>query len=673
MECDDKIFCHVCVKAYKEKKLSASCLEPTFISTGYTNWKDATVNFANHEKSKCHADSLFTTVTAPSTMRDIGESLSAQHARDKLERRQCFMTIIQNLQFLARQGLPLRGDGDETDSNSMQLLKLRANDDSRITEWLKKKTDKYTSGDIQNEILKLMAMNVLRTVMQSFHTSKFFTILVDETTDSSNREQVVICLRWVDDAFEAHEEFIGLYEVDSITASTLVKVIKDVLLRMNLSLKKVRGQCYDGAAAMAGCRSGVAKIISDEEPRALFTHCYGHALNLACSDTIKKCVCLNDALFTTHEITKLIKKSPQRDACFQRLKASLAPTTPGVRILCPTRWTVKADTLQSVLDNYTVLLETWQESLTVVKDSEMRARIQGVSAQMNTFSFLFGAMLGQLLLRHSDNLSRTLQHAHISAAEGQRVATMTVRTLETIRDDANFDMFWTKAKSFAEELGIEEPQLPRRRKVPRSLEPGSAEPEFPTSAISHYRRLYFEGLDLIVSCIKDRFDQPGYKIYTQLECLALKAAQGESYDEELSFVCQHYTPDFNLDSLKVQLETFKCDFSALPGKSAVVTLQDVITYARSLSAAQKLLLSEVVTLLKLILVMPATNAVSERSFSALRRVKTFLRTTMNQDRLNHLMVLHIHKQITDDLNLKDVGNDFVSASEHRLSLFGKFT
>ena len=66
------------------------------------------------------------------------------------------------------------------------------------------------------------------------------------------------------------------------------------------------------------------------------------------------------------------------------------------------------------------------------------------------------------------------------------------------------------------------------------------------------------------------------------------------------------------------------------------------------------------------------NAVSERSFSALR-VKTFLRTTMNQDRLNHLMVLHIHKQITDDLNLKDVANDFVSASEHRLSLFGKFT
>ena len=49
-------------------------------------------------------------------------------------------------------------------------------------------------------------------------------------------------------------------------------------------------------------------------------------------------------------------------------------------------------------------------------------------------------MFGQLILRHSDNFSRTLQHAHISAAEGQRAAAMTVRTLETIRDSANFDM-----------------------------------------------------------------------------------------------------------------------------------------------------------------------------------------------------------------------------------------
>ena len=75
---------------------------------------------------------------------------------------------------------------------------------------------------------------------------------------------------------------------------------------------------------------------------------------------------------------------------------------------------------------------------------------------------------------------------------------------------------------------------------------------------------------------------------------------------------------------------------------------------------------------KLILVMPPTNAISERSFSALRRVKIYLRSTMKQTCLNHLMILHVHKEKTDSLNLHDNGNEFVRCSEHRLSVFGHF-
>ena len=84
-------------------------------------------------------------------------------------------------------------------------------------------------------------------------------------------------------------------------------------------------------------------------------------------------------------------------------------------------------------------------------------------------------------------------------------------------------------------------------------------------------------------------------------------------------------------------------------------------------------LSQVCILLKLILVMPATNAVSERSCSALKRIKTYLRATMGQKRLNHLMILHIHKDQTDKMKLFDAANEFVGDSEHRRSVFGTFT
>ena len=71
----------------------------------------------------------------------------------------------------------------------------------------------------------------------------------------------------------------------------------------------------------------------------------------------------------------------------------------------------------------------------------------------------------------------------------------------------------------------------------------------------------------------------------------------------------------------------------------------------------------------LILVMPATNAVSERSFSTLRRIKT---STMSQQRLNNLMLLAVHQSLTDKLDLIQVANEFVEQSEHRLAIFGKF-
>ena len=71
--------------------------------------------------------------------------------------------------------------------------------------------------------------------------------------------------------------------------------------------------------------------------------------------------------------------------------------------------------------------------------------------------------------------------------------------------------------------------------------------------------------------------------------------------------------------------------------------------------------------------MPASNAVSERSFSVMRRVKSYLRNTMGQARLNHLMVLNIYKEQLDKLDLMAIANEFVSGNEHRLRFFGKFT
>ena len=90
--------------------------------------------------------------------------------------------------------------------------------------------------------------------------------------------------------------------MDNISSESLVLAIRDVLVSLNTTMADCQGQCYDGASNMSGTRNGVASILSKEERRALYTHCYGHALNLAVSDTVKQSNICKDALDVAYEV-----------------------------------------------------------------------------------------------------------------------------------------------------------------------------------------------------------------------------------------------------------------------------------------------------------------------------------------------------------------------------------
>ena len=247
--------------------------------------------------------------------------------------------------------------------------------------------DEYTRPQIQNEVLKLLYLQVLQRISSDIQHAKYYSLMADEVTDSSNKEQFVVCIRWIDEDLQAHEDFVGIHHVDTIEANTLVERLKDTLLRMNICIHDCRGQSYDGASNMCGVRNGVSMQILAKEPRATFMYCYGHALNLATADVVRNVKCLKNTLDTTLEVSKLLKYSPRRGGIFEKLKSEISPETPGFRTLCPTRWTVRAASLASIKDNYKVLQELWDEALDIAKDSDTCARIIGVQHVMTTFEY----------------------------------------------------------------------------------------------------------------------------------------------------------------------------------------------------------------------------------------------------------------------------------------------
>ena len=551
---------------------------------------------------------------------------------------------------------------------------MRGIDCLALLTWLKKKANKYTSGEIQNEFLEIMALHILRQICSDIAKNGFFTIMADECTDVSNKEQFVICIRWVDNTLTSHEDVIGLYNVETIDACTLFSTIEDVLLRMNLTVSQCRGQCYDGASNMVGCRKGVATQLARKEKRAVLTHCYGHALNLAVGDSMKQSKVCKDALDTAFEISKLIRYSPKQNAAFDRIKVENLTeehvgSSIGIRAMCPTRWTVRGDAVESIIKNYVVLKQLWSECLTTQLDPDVKGRIIGVQAQMATFNVLFGLQLAMKILKITDNLSRTLQKQTMSAAEGHSLAECTVKTLVSMRTTDCFDGFLLLVHCFCERTNTNPPVLPRKRRAPQRFEVGTGEGSHSSTVEDHYRQAYFEVLDLAIASISDRFNQPGYAIYQNLESLIVSAANCEPFDQHLKEVVEFYENDLDASLLSAQLQNLGSWFT---GKGERLLLKDCIQAMQDMSTAQKEFFSEVCTVARLILVMPATNAVSERSFSSMRRLKTYLRSTMCQCRLNHIMLLNINQESLDKLITDVIAEEFVRGNKHRFSQFGHF-
>ena len=170
----------------------------------------------------------------------------------------------------------------------------------------------------------------------------------------------------------------------AIDTQSIGDVMKGAFLWFQIPLAKLYGQCYEGCSTMTGVKAGVAVKM---EPRAVSTHFYGHALNLGVSDAIKQSPAKKDCVGTRFELVKLIKFSPKQEAMLREMKAieEIGSNALDVRTMCPTRWTVCAGSLASIIAKYDNIRLQWEAVVCTTSDTEMKARIQGVGSLMQSF------------------------------------------------------------------------------------------------------------------------------------------------------------------------------------------------------------------------------------------------------------------------------------------------
>lgn len=186
--------------------------------------------------------------------------------------------------------------------------------------------------------------------------------------------------------------------------------------------------------------------------------------------------------------------------------------------------------------------------------------------------WLLCVCLGDCTMKHAHNLSKTLQSSTISAAEGQKVAALTVATVEGIRTDESFNLFWKLIQKKASDFDVLTTSPMKDTKmiwgrISRAL--------LSTNSWRALSKDYYEVLDFIVASIKKRFDQPGFGTNKNLQNLLIKAANQENFEDEFKTVTDFYGTDIQPSILQVQLETLSQYFSDTTSK---VNLLDIISF-----------------------------------------------------------------------------------------------
>ena len=212
----------------------------------------------------------------------------------------------------------------------------------------------------------------------------------------------------------------------------------------------------------------------------------------------------------------------------------------------------------------------------------------------------------------------------------------------------------------ASKLELTPMELPRRKRAPKRYDEGAAgyHPATPSERI---RTELLMVLDAITSQLQQRFDQEGLKEVQLLEKVLLEEVSTAELTQ-IATQLKSWPPELKPQDLGAQLHVFR-------GAATFTSLSEAVTAYTGLGKAEYLL-PQVKLLLHAPLVSPASTATPERSFSALRRLKTWLRSTMGQRRLNSLAVAHVHKVRVRDVSVDDLMTEFISKTDSRKNTFG---
>ncbi|KAK5838755.1 hypothetical protein PVK06_007492 [Gossypium arboreum] len=616
-----------------------------FTHNGFSNWKKvhngcncAFLTHTGKDPNSLHNNAQRAYVDLMNQAQHIEVSLDRQTTQQISANCLRLKTSIDVVRWLSFQGCAFRGhdesSGSKNHGNFLELLSLLASYDEKVKDVLKSapQNASYTSSTIQKEILQIYA-NRVRNVIHEEIGDRKFSIIVDEARDESKKEQMAIILRFVDKQGQVKERFFDIVHVKDTASLTLKNVIFNVLLQHSFDIQNIRGQSYDGASNMRGEFNGLQALILNDCRYAYYVHCFTHRLQLALVASAREVVEVHQFFKNLSDIVNIVSASSKRHDELQKAQAaeisrlvSINELATGTRmnqmgtlqLPSETRWSSHLNSVTSLLKMYNATSTILENLKNTTSNYSQRGDAHNAYNSLRSFEFIFILHVMKEVLGITDKLCQALQRRSQDILNAMSLVLTTKDLIQKLRDDG-WNELLKNVISFCESSELDFPDMNAQYIVGRSHNKKED-----VTVEHHYRvDIFFATIDTHLQELKSRFNE------NVVELLTLTIALDPKEFFKL----------FDIDKICILVNKFYPEYFSQQEKERLP--YELKHYELDVFSTASL----------------------ERAFSAMKIVKTRLRSKMKDDFLRSSLVMYIEKEIAEKFDINEIIDDFSKVND----------
>ncbi|XP_066585503.1 zinc finger MYM-type protein 1-like [Prorops nasuta] len=434
-------------------------------SDGYLNWQNLSKTLNAHENSKSHLNNYINWINLQKQLKEFTTIDSELEKCFEIEKRHwhaVLQRIVEAIKYLAGQSLALRGSSDvifrKDNGNFLKLIEIISKFDFTLANHLSRIQNKelqtvhYLGKNIQNEIISLLSKKILQEIVRMVNNSKYYSIILDCTSDVSHIEQMTLIIRFVhrdNRNVTVVEHFLGFVEVSDSIGKGLSQYLLDQLKCLQLDYKNMRGQGYDNGANMRGKKNGVQRHILNVNSRAFFFPCAAHTLNLVICDAANVNISTVNFFNIIQQLYNFFSSSTKRWAIL-KLHTKLA-----LKNLSTTRWESRIDALRPLRYNigeiYDTLLEIFENE---DNDKNTKLEAKSLAFKIKNYEFLCSVIIWFNIMDRVNVVSKMLQNPNKDIHNSEVSIQNLIDYFKEKRSDVNFNATLESATKLAKELDI---------------------------------------------------------------------------------------------------------------------------------------------------------------------------------------------------------------------------